>query len=420
VAQSLSSDFSEILPRHAALSRVMTKLFRLTTGLPAILYIASRDDVSADQVDWSRNFTGHCERMMELAPEKCQSCHKRRALRAIKSGSELSRCHAGLWNQAVPIVIDGAPQAVILYGQMRRESDTGTAEATAAVREKGLAQLNLIGQELNAIEVLYQSVAIVPETQLEALNAALAELADAITSEDERVQQSILRVIHDINTRMQAVMAHAENMQDTTLQPAEVRVMAKEVLNQTVALDATVQTLGDFMAEYAFEDAAIEPLLTRARDVYLAEANRLGIKIRLQLSNSPWQPLHLSKPHMQHALFNLVHNAVKYSFRAAAGADRFVQIESRHTSNGVTIVISNYGIGILPEEYDRIFQDGYQGKLTKDENRTGSGKGLSFVRSVIGAHGGTVSVDSIAKPSDRAQRPHVNRFTIFLPHADAK
>ncbi len=398
----------------------MTKLFRLTTGLPAILYIATRDDINADQVEWARNFTGHCKRMMELAPEKCQSCHKRRALKAIESGSiQLSRCHAGLWNQAVPIVIDGTRQAVILYGQMRRESDPQSAE-TAALRAQGLADLNLRAQDLDAIQILYQSVGVIPETHLEALNATLQELSDAITSEDERVQQSILRVVHDINTRMQAVLAHAENMQDTGLQPAEVRFMAKELLNQTVALDATVQTLGDFMAEYSFEDTAIEPLLTRACDVYLAEANRLGIKIRLQVSNSPWRPLQLSKPHMQHALFNLVHNAVKYSFRAAVGADRFVQIESRHTSNGVTIVISNYGIGILPEEYDRIFEDGYQGKLTKHENRTGSGRGLSFVKNVIGKHGGTVTVESIPKPSDRAQRPHVNRFTICLPHSDAK
>jgi signal transduction histidine kinase len=414
MSPSQGNETSGSLARHSALSRAVTKFFRSTTGYPAVLYLASGDDVVVDQEDWDKNFTPHCRQMLGLAREECLRCHHKRALEAIQSkASKLSRCHLGLWNQAVPIVIDGVPQAVILYGQMRRSSE---AAETAEHRGNGLEKLNLAAPDVEKIETLHQSVGVVSEEKLATLNAMLDEFAKAITLEDERVEQSILRVVHDVLTRMQAVMALAENMQEPSLQPVEVRAMARGVLNETTALDATLQAFGSFMADYEWADLPIEPLIVRAREVYLAEAQRLGIKIQLALGNPPGPAVRMSKAHMQHALFNLVHNAVKYSFRPPqTGADRYVQIEAKHGPNGVTIVVSNYGIGILPDEYGKIFDDGYQGKLREKENRTGSGKGLSFVRKVIQTHRGTINVKSIQRHS-----AYINFFTLTLPHAAAR
>jgi signal transduction histidine kinase len=355
--------------------------------------------------------------LMDLASEKCQGCHQTRARRALSAGAEeMSLCHAGLWNQAVPIVIDGRPQAVVLYGQMRREGDSQDPEVRK--RREQLAERLKISAEVNRdLDARYQTVKEITSTRLDDLNATLREIADAVTLEDERARSSIFRVIHDLNTRIQAVMAHAENMQDSSLQPIDIRRMAREVLNQTLAFDTTIQTMGDFLEEYDFNDQPIEPLVTQARDVYLAEANRMGIKFNLQTASSPWPKIRLSKTHMQHALYNLVHNSVKYSFRSAGSADRYVQIDCRHAASGVTIGIANYGIGILPEEYDSIFTPGYQGVLTRGENRTGSGKGLSFVKEVVANHHGRIGVESVRMPSDRPQSPHRNRFSVWLPHA---
>ena len=48
------------------------------------------------------------------------------------------------------------------------------------------------------------------------------------------------------------------------------------------------------------------------------------------------------------------------------------------------------GIGIKNDELEKglIFKDGYQGELTHGENRTGPGKGLTFVKRVIDRHKG--------------------------------
>ena len=83
------------------------------------------------------------------------------------------------------------------------------------------------------------------------------------------------------------------------------------------------------------------------------------------------------------------------------------------------ISVSNYGVGIEQYEIDdgSIFKDGYQGVLTQGENRTGSGKGLSFVKRVIDRHHGTIKADS-AKMGSKHEffgEPHLTTFTIRLP-----
>ena len=97
-----------------------------------------------------------------------------------------------------------------------------------------------------------------------------------------------------------------------------------------------------------------------------------------------------------------------------------MQINGYPGEEDYIIEINNYGVGILPEEIQSrvIFQDGYQGKLTRDEYRTGSGKGLYFVSQVIAQHQGRIEVESrsVADEDDPEGQPHLTRFTIYLPY----
>jgi len=128
----------------------------------------------------------------------------------------------------------------------------------------------------------------------------------------------------------------------------------------------------------------------------------------------------VSVDHLQHAINNLVHNAVKYSFRSGPQRDRYVRIGLQAGTDGYSISISNYGVGILQDEIDKgsIFQKDYQGKLTQGEWRTGSGKGLFFADSVIKRHHGRIEVTSQCQSAEASSegQPHHNRFRVFIPY----
>lgn len=109
-----------------------------------------------------------------------------------------------------------------------------------------------------------------------------------------------------------------------------------------------------------------------------------------------YQYLVMDRMLMRMALYNLVHNAVKYSF-----SQHYVTVKGHsigaHQDRKYRVDIANYGVGILPQEIqDRlIFLPDYRGILSRDKERTGSGLGLAIADAVIRNHGGEIVVKSI-------------------------
>jgi len=99
---------------------------------------------------------------------------------------------------------------------------------------------------------------------------------------------------------------------------------------------------------------------------------------------------------------NLISNAVKYNrFGGKAG----VIIDSSDTE--AIIVISDTGIGIMPEDVDNLFTEFVRIKSEKTKNIAGSGLGLSIVKKVVELYHGNIRVES--KPDEGST------FTVRLP-----
>ena len=89
------------------------------------------------------------------------------------------------------------------------------------------------------------------------------------------------------------------------------------------------------------------------------------------------------------AVDNLLDNAVKYS---PAGAP--VICEAEADGGELTIRVLDRGYGIPAEDRDHVFEKFYRGKGEIARQVKGAGVGLSLVRQIVEAHGGTVDFDS--------------------------
>ena len=100
------------------------------------------------------------------------------------------------------------------------------------------------------------------------------------------------------------------------------------------------------------------------------------------------------------SLRNLLSNAIKFT---PAGGE--IRINTRSTSNSVSVEIKDSGIGIstgdLPHIFERFF------KADKSRSNPGSGLGLAIVQSIVKAYGGTVEVTSGVGQG--------TVFTVYLP-----
>jgi signal transduction histidine kinase len=94
---------------------------------------------------------------------------------------------------------------------------------------------------------------------------------------------------------------------------------------------------------------------------------------------------------LEEVITNLLENAVKYS--PAGGAIKVTAM--RHRDGAVTFSVEDEGIGIAPDDAERIFQRFYQvGAGTFSEGHVGLGLGLYIAQEIVERHGGRISVDS--------------------------
>ena len=108
---------------------------------------------------------------------------------------------------------------------------------------------------------------------------------------------------------------------------------------------------------------------------------------------------------LRQILINLVGNAVKYS---PAGGQ--VLVAARSAGEGrVELSVSDQGLGIAPEELDRIFDPYQRVNSTATRRIKGTGLGLYIVRHLVERLGGTIRVESSLGRG--------STFTVSLPTA---
>jgi signal transduction histidine kinase len=112
--------------------------------------------------------------------------------------------------------------------------------------------------------------------------------------------------------------------------------------------------------------------------------------------------IHGDREHLRRLLFNLVDNGLKYT--PSGGR---IALTLQRDAEWAALRVEDTGIGLAPEELERIFQRFYRAPGAVDQGKEGSGLGLCIARSIAEAHGGRIQVES--SPG------HGSTFTVFLP-----
>lgn len=214
---------------------------------------------------------------------------------------------------------------------------------------------------------------IVTRTELvEALLAKHAATADGLAAQADKIEKS-LAMVYKSTERMDAMISNL-------LEAARVELEQIKVTTRPLLLSVPVL-------------AAI--------DIVRPEAQAKGIEIALDAGRDGKVPA--DEARMIEVLVNLLTNAVKYSTPGAP-----VTVSYDVSEDEAEISVKDTGLGMTASDIERAFQP-FQilsAKPTAGEGSTGLG--LVIVKSVIEAHGGTVTIHSDGAGSGSA-------FRVLLP-----
>jgi PAS domain S-box-containing protein len=235
------------------------------------------------------------------------------------------------------------------------------------------------------------------------------ELANVVTELrglDRLKTEFIQGVSHELRAPLALIRGYAE-----LLESGELGELSSLQQGPVEIITRRAQMMGDMVEDIALLLTAKarvlirEPLevseLARAsvEDFHLA-ADQASLTLCAEIASG--LPLVDGEPvYLRRLLDNLIGNAIK--FTPSGGS---VTVRVYQQDEWVVLQVVDTGIGISPEEQERIFERFYQADDSTGRHR-GFGLGLTLVKEIVAAHKGMVSVESVLEEG--------SVFTVKLP-----
>jgi signal transduction histidine kinase len=218
-------------------------------------------------------------------------------------------------------------------------------------------------------------------------------------------ETAFVRVMtHELNTPVAVLRSAGENLKDGIVAPEQVTVYGATVVEEADRLHhmiGEVLELARLQArsgERALRTLAVEPIVEAALDRCRLLAH--GVRIESDIEGG-LPPVAADDESLTRAIENLVVNAIRHG-----GSGGWVGVRVRRDGERVAITVEDRGPGIDATDAAQVFEPFYRGRGSDDVN--GTGLGLTIVREIAAAHGGSVTLE---------RRDSGAAFTIQLPAA---
>jgi signal transduction histidine kinase len=243
---------------------------------------------------------------------------------------------------------------------------------------------------------------------IQELTALFNTMLDKIEGLVTAMRGALDNVSHDLRTPLARLRGTAEMALAGESSIDRYRDALAECVEETDRVLVMLDTLMDISeAESGTLQLRREPLrltdvVARAVDLYRDVADAKGVTLELQ----PLAPcagdlvVTADRTRLEQVAANLIDNAVKYT-----PAGRRVDVAVGREGDTATVTVRDTGPGIPADELPRIWDRLFRGDASRSER--GLGLGLSLVKAIVEAHGGTVTATS--------EQGHGSTFKVALP-----
>lgn len=226
---------------------------------------------------------------------------------------------------------------------------------------------------------------------------------------EETRRDFVANISHELKTPIGAIGLLAEALQDATDDPAMVTKFAGNLYRESRRLGSLVQEIIQLSRLQSAELSKtgelvdLEAIVCESveRNQVIADAKNISIEVDAPSGIVVYGDHEM----LTMAVKNLIENAILYS-----DPDSTVGLGLRSLEGVAEIAVTDHGVGIAPEDQERIFERFYRVDPSRSRETGGTGLGLAIVKHVASNHRGEIKLFS--------QVGRGSTFTLRLPLAD--
>jgi signal transduction histidine kinase len=219
----------------------------------------------------------------------------------------------------------------------------------------------------------------------------------------------ISSVSHDLQTPLTAIRMYVDFLkQRRDINESKKYEYLETISGESDRLSRLINNVLDIsriergVKNYQFTGINLNDLIKNVMKSVQYQLRQYDFEVHMDL---PEDNIHFSgdPDSLDRAITNLISNAVKYS-----GENKYLSIRLFSINNTIGIEVTDKGVGISPEEQEKIFEIFYRSNDKRIQEIGGAGLGLAIVDHFVKAHNGRIEIES--EPGQGS------RFTIWLSH----
>ena len=221
------------------------------------------------------------------------------------------------------------------------------------------------------------------------------QAARASAEEASRLKDQFLAMVsHELRTPLNAIVGWSEMLRGRRLSAEDCAKAAESIYTnsrrQARMIDELLDVARITTGKLRLERTAVnlEQVVADALEVVQVAADGKGVQIDVEIAQ-PVGTLFGDPGRLQQVTWNLLSNAVKFT---PPGGHVLLHLD--RVESAAVMTVTDTGVGIAPEFLPFVFEPFLQADATTRRAFGGLGLGLSIVRHLVEAHGGTVAVDS--------------------------
>jgi len=258
-------------------------------------------------------------------------------------------------------------------------------------------------------EIFFYGVLLTVIVALMLLGAVLIARDISRESETTRLKTEFVHNIsHELKTPLTLIRLYGETLQrKENLTNEEKKECYEIITKESERLSHLINNVLDFSRietgrkEFDFKKGNLADVIRDTLESYRYHLEKKGFVIQSDIARD-LPEMNFDGEAIASVLINLLSNAMKFSHK-----EKEVTVKLFRDNGNAILQVADKGIGISPKEVPKIFQRFYQSENKIASETRGSGLGLTLVKHIVEAHGGTIEVESeVGKGS---------RFTVSIP-----